>query len=60
MKRNKIEDNKFDPDMTIHRPIESPYRVYIVLKNVYDDCCNDCDAYDGERARSYMWTEILM
>jgi hypothetical protein len=28
MKRNKIEENKFDPDMTIHTPIESPYRVY--------------------------------
>jgi hypothetical protein len=43
MKRNKIEEKKFDPDMTIHTPIESPYRVYktyIVLKNVYDDVFN--------------------
>ena len=40
MKRNKMEESKFDPDMTIHTPIESPYQVYethIVLKNVYDD-----------------------
>ena len=40
MKRNKIEENKCDPDMIIYTPIESPYRVYktyIVLKNVYDD-----------------------
>jgi hypothetical protein len=35
MKRNKMEEKKFDPDMTIHTPSESPYRVYktyIVLK----------------------------
>ncbi len=35
-----MEENKFDQDMTIHTPIESPYRVYktyIVPKNVYDD-----------------------
>ncbi len=40
MKRNEIEENKFDPDMTIYAPIESPYQVYktyIVLKNIYDD-----------------------
>ena len=40
MKRNKMEESKFDPDMTIHTLTESPYRVYethIVLKNVYDD-----------------------
>ncbi len=40
MERNKMEESKFDPDMTIHTPIESPYQVYgthIVLKNNYDD-----------------------
>jgi hypothetical protein len=38
MKRNKMDECKFDPDMTIHTLIESPYQVYetrIVLKNVY-------------------------
>jgi hypothetical protein len=37
MKRNKMEESKFDPDLSIHTPIESPYQVYethIVLKNV--------------------------
>ncbi len=36
----KTEESKFDPDKTIHTPIESTYQVYethIVLKNVYDD-----------------------
>ena len=40
MKRNKMEESKFDPDITIHTPIESLYQFYethIVLKNVNDD-----------------------
>ena len=32
MKINKIKESKFDPDMTIHTPIESPYQVYDILK----------------------------
>jgi hypothetical protein len=38
MKRNKMEENKFDPDKTIHTPIESPYRVYskhVVFRIIY-------------------------
>jgi hypothetical protein len=40
MKRNTMEENNFDPDMTIQTPIESPYRAYktyIFFKNVNDD-----------------------
>jgi hypothetical protein len=40
MKRNTMEESKFDPDLSIHTPIESLYQVYethIVLKNVNDD-----------------------
>ncbi len=39
-KEIKYKKKKFDPDMTIHTPRESPnrvYKTYIVLKNIYDD-----------------------